>query len=330
LRAIGISRYGDSSVLENWDLPVPEAGSGEAVVAVHYAGVNFMDVHTRQGKYASSTTYRVGLPVTLGMEGSGVVVDVGPDVDDLRVGDRVAWCLSWGSFAQYARVPVARLAPVPDEFDLADAATTIFQGCTAHYLVNDVARLGPGMTCLVHAASGSIGRLVVQMATARGADVLATASSDAKAEVAKSCGARLVVSYYDDDFSRRVRDATGGRGVDVTFDAVGAPTLRDSMRATATKGMVVNYGAVGGALGDLDPLELGESGSLFLTRPRLADYIATRDDLVRRSRDVFAEVQTGTLRVARGRTFSLETVREALDELEYRRQAGKSVVEIPR
>jgi NADPH2:quinone reductase len=234
MKAIGISRYGDASVIEHWEVPVPPPGPGEALVKVHYAGVNFMDVHTRQGKYATSSTYPVRLPVTLGMEGAGEVVDCGLGVSDVAVGDRVAWCLSWGSYAEFALVPVTRLALVPDDLGLDVAAASIFQGCTAHYLVHDVAKLRSGMTCLVHAASGAIAQLLIQMAKREGVRVLATTSSEAKANVARSRGAEAVFTY--DHFADDVLAATDGCGADVTFDSLGAPTLRGSFCATRTRG----------------------------------------------------------------------------------------------
>ena len=328
MRAVGITRYGDASVLERWEVPVPVPGPAEAVVKVHYAGINFMDVHTRQGKYATSSTYRVSLPVTLGMEGAGEVMSCGPGVDDVVVGERVAWCLSWGSYAQYALVPVARLARIPDELGFDMAAASIFQGCTAHYLVNDVARLGPGTTCLVHAASGAIGQLLIQMAKCHGARVMATTSSPAKADVARSLGADDVFAYDEGHFADAVLEVTEGRGVDVTFDSLGAPTLRDSMRCTRTRGLVVNYGSVAGSVRDLDPIELGEAGSLILTRPRLADYIANRGELQRRADDVFSGLLRGQWRVDITGEFTLDTVEQAMADLERRRQIGKAVVRI--
>ncbi len=328
MRAIGISRYGDESVLEDWDLEVPTAAIGEAVVEVHVAGINFMDIHTRQGKYANSTTYPVHLPVTLGMEGAGIVRSVGPGVVNVAPGERVAWCLSWGSYAQYALVPVSRLATVPDELTLDLAAASLFQGCTAHYLVKDVARLEPGVTCLVHAASGAIGSLLVQMARQRGARVLATASSAYKAQAARDSGADDVFSYGAGRFVDDVLAATDGRGVDVTFDALGQTTLRDSFRATRTRGVVINYGSVAGSVVDLDPVELGEAGSLWLTRPRLADYISDRDSLQRRAHDVFGALLTGDLRVTLGGEYGFDSIRDAHASLEERRQIGKAVLRV--
>lgn len=328
MRALGISRYGDESVMERWEIPVPVVGPDHVLVRVHYAGVNFMDIHTRQGKYAASSTYRVGLPVVLGMEGAGEVVAVGAEVHDVVPGERVAWCLSWGSFAEFAAVPRARLAHVPDDIGLDVAAASLFAGCTAHYLANDVAQLAAGMTCLVHAASGTIGQLLVEMAGVRGARVLATTSTPLKAAVARARGAGEAFVYDDGGFVENVLAATGGRGVDVSFDALGAPTLRGSLRCTRPRGLVVNYGSVGGAVHDLDPLELGEEGSLFLTRPRLADYISTRDELRRRSDDLFEGIRRGAWGVDIADVVTLDHAGDALSELEGRRRVGKALVRI--
>jgi NADPH2:quinone reductase len=262
------------------------------------------------------------------MEGAGEVLAVGPGVDDVVPGERVAWCLSWGSFAEFALVPRARLAHVPDDIGLDVAAASLFAGCTAHYLVRDVAHVAAGMTCLVHAASGTIGQLLIQMSGERGARVLATTSTELKAAIARAKGAGEAFVYDDGGFVEDVLAATGGRGVDVSFDALGAPTLRDSLRSTRPRGLVVNYGSVGGAVHDLDPLELGEAGSLFLTRPRLADYIATRDELQRRSEDLFEGIRRGAWGVDIADVVTLDEAGNALSELEGRRRIGKALVKI--
>lgn len=327
MKCIRIERYGGPEVLIGDEVSVPEPGPGEVLVRVRHAGINFMDIHTRQGKYENSRTYPVRLPCTLGMEGAGEVARCGAGVQDFAEGSRVAWCLSWGSYAEFAVVPAWMLAPVPDEVSLEQAAVSVFPGCTAHYLVHDVGAIGPGRTCLVHAASGTIGQLIVQMAVERGATVYATASSPEKAQAARRRGASAVWGYAN--FAQEVRDATGGRGVDVVFDAVGRDTLRNSMRATRTRGLVVNYGAVSGAVRDLDPLELGEAGSLYLTRPRLADHIADGETLRRRARDVFQAIALGTLSLDIVARHTLDTVKAAHAALEERRVIGKSVLTLP-
>lgn len=328
MRAIRIERYGGPEVLRRVDIDVPTPAPGEVLVRVACAGINFMDIHTRQGKYRNSHTYPVRAPCTLGMEGAGEVVDTGPDVTSIKSGDRVAWCISWGAYAEYAVVPAFRAARIPPAISYELAAAAIFQGSTAHYLIEDVAQLRPGSTCLVHAASGGIGQILVQLAKRRGALVFATASTDAKAEIAREHGADRVMLYENGRFADHVRAATAGRGVDVVFDAVGRTTLRDSFRATRTRGLVINYGAVSGSLDDLDPYELGEAGSLFLTRPRLADHLADGPTVQRRADEIFAALEDGTLRLEISGRYSLDQVEIAHAALEERRQPGKSILRI--
>lgn len=328
MRAIQIERYGGPEVLLRREIPIPVPAAGEVLVRVAVAGVNFMDIHTRQGKYANSRTYPVPLPCTLGMEGAGEVVAVGDGVDGCAPGDRVAWCISWGSYAEYAVVPARLIAPVPPALPLELAGAAIFQGSTAHYLINDVAGLEPGNTCLVHAAAGAIGQLLVQLAKARGVTVYATAGSAPKAEIARALGASAVFSYEEGQFADEIIERTNGRGVDVVFDAVGRTTLRHSFRCTRVRGLVVNYGAVSGAVRDLDPLELGEAGSLFLTRPRLADHIADQASVRRRAHDVFAALLDGTLKISISGRYALDEVENAHARLESRTETGKSIVRL--
>lgn len=328
MRAIQIHEYGGPEVLRRVEIEVPKPSPGEVLVRVVTAGINFMDVHTRQGKYRDSRTYPVRIPCTLGMEGAGEVVEVSAGVTSCRKGDRVAWCISWGAYAEYAVVPAARLARLPDGIGYDIAAAAIFQGSTAHYLLEDVAHIGPGSTCLVHAASGGIGQLLVQLAKRRGAQVFATTSSPDKVALAKSRGADHVLMYEDGAFADRIRELTHGRGVDVVFDAVGRTTLRDSFRATRTRGLVVNYGSVTGPMRDFDPYELGEAGSLFLTRPRLADHLADGETVQRRADDIFDAIQQGALRVEINGRYTLDTVEAAHAALEERRQSGKAVMDI--
>jgi NADPH2:quinone reductase len=328
VKAIGISRYGDESVVERWNVPVPEPGPSEVLVSVAFAGVNFMDVHTRQGKYERSRTYPLHLPLTLGMEGAGTVVGVGADCANVAVGDRVAWCLAWGSYAEFAVIPLRRLVKVPSTIELSVAAASLFQGCTAHYLSYDVGGLDAESTCLIHAASGAIGQLLIQFAKKAGATVYATTSTPEKARVALARGADAVVLYNDGGFVEEVLSATGGQGVDVVFDAVGAPTLRDSFRATRSRGVVVNYGSVAGSIRDLDPIDLGEAGSLWLTRPRLADYIPDRATIQHRADAVFDGLADGTLTVQLGGEYTFDDVEVAHAALEDRRQIGKSILRV--
>lgn len=310
------------------DIAVPVAGHGEVLVRISHAGINFMDIHTRQGKYAASRTYPVTLPCTLGMEGAGRVAAVGAGVESLRPGDRIAYCIVWGSYAEFAVVPAWRVVKVPDALPLEMAAASVFHGFTAHYLAHDVGRLVPGVTCLVHAASGGIGQILIQLAKRSGARIFATTSTPQKAEVARARGADVAMLYDDGRFVDVIHEQTNGRGVDVVFDPIGQATLRHSFRATRKRGLVVNYGAVSGPVRDLDPIELGEAGSLFLTRPRLADHLPDAATTQRRADDIFAALLDGSLKINIAGHYTLDTVEEAHAALEERRMIGKPVLVI--
>ena len=328
VRAIQIDRYGGPEVIVRRELPVPAPGPGEVLIRLAYSGINFMDIHTRQGKYAGSRTYPQTLPTTLGIEGAGTVEALGSGVEDFHVGDRVAYCLSWGSYAEYAIVAAWRAVRIPEELSLELAAASMFHGLTAHYLAYDLGRFGPGVTCLVHSASGGIGQLLVQLGARLGATVYATTSTEAKAQVARKRGAAAAFLYDGGRFAETVRDLTGGRGVDVVFDAIGKPTLRDSLRATRTKGLVVSFGSVGGNLKDLDPIELGEAGSLFLTRPRLADHLTDAATIRRRAADIFTALIDGSLSIEIAGRYTLEDVERAHQDLENRHTVGKPLIQM--
>ncbi len=328
MRAVQIDRYGGPETIVHREVPTPAPGPGEVLIRIACSGVNFMDIHTRQGKYAASRTYPQTLPTTLGIEGAGTIEAIGSDVSGFRAGDRVAYCLSWGSYANFAVVAAWRVVHVPDGLPLELAAASLFHGLTAHYLANDVGRLAPGKTCLVLAASGGIGQLLIQMATRLGATVYATTSSNAKAEIARKRGAAAAFLYEDGRFADTVRERTGGRGVDVVFDPVGKPTFRDSLRAIRTRGLMVSYGSVGGPVQDLDPIELGEAGSLFLTRPRLADHLPDAETIRRRAADIFAALLHGSLSIEIAGRYALEEVERAHEELAGRRTVGKPILQI--
>ncbi len=328
MRAVQIDRYGGPEVLDLRELPVPEPTAGTALVRVHHAGVNVMDVATRVGRYEHSRTYPVRLPTTMGMEAAGVVESVGPGVTAVAPGARVAYCLVWNAYADYAVVPAWRLAPVPDDLPLDVAAALTFQGLTAHYLATDVGRLGPGRTCLVHAAAGGVGQLLTGLARQLGATVYGTVRRDAQVATARERGATDVFSSDDGAFVTAVREATGGRGVDVVFDPIGRPTLRHDLEATATRGLVVSYGSSGGAVDDLDPGELGEAGSLYLTRPRLGDHLPDGETIRRRAAELYRAAADGTVGLTPGRRYSLEDAPQAHRDLEERASGGKSVLDV--
>src|ERR1700730_2257086 len=287
MRAVQIDHYGGPEVIIRRGLPVPNPRPGELLIRLAYSGINFMDIHTRQGKYAASRTYPQTMPTTLGIEGAGTVEAGGSGVYDFRVREKVAYCLSWGSYADYAIVAAWRVVHVPEELPLELAAAAMFHGLTAHYLAYDLGKFGPGVTCLVHSASGGIGQLLVQIGARLGATIYATTSTEAKAQVARKRGATAAFLYDDGRFADTARDLTGGRGVDVVFDPVGKPTFRDSLRATRTKGLVVSFGSVGGSVKDIDPIELGEAGSLLLSSARLADHLTGSDNIPRPASDIF-------------------------------------------
>jgi NADPH2:quinone reductase len=326
MKSIQIDRYGGPEVLTRREVPMPVPQRGEVLIRLEYSGINFMDVHTRQGKYEGSRTYPVSLPATLGIEGAGTVVDVGDEVQEFGIGDRVAYCLHWSSYAEFAVVPAWRVVKVPDALPLQMAAASLFHGFTAHYLVNDLGELGPGRSCLVHAASGGIGQILIQLARRAGARVFATTSTIEKAQVARSYGVDLATLYDEGRFADVIRDATGGQGVDVVFDAVGKTTLRDSFRATRKRGLVVNYGSVSGAVNDLDPIELGEAGSLFLTRPRLADHLEDAATIRRRADDLFSALVDGSLTILIAGCYTFDNVEDAHEALEQRRMIGKPLL----
>lgn len=326
MKALCIDAYGGPEQVRLRDLPVPAPGTGEVRVRLAAAGINFMDIHTCQGKYASSRTYPQRLPTTLGIEGAGRIDAVGEGVTEFRLGQRVAWCLVWGSYAEYAIVPAARLVALPDAIAEETAVAVLFHGLTAQYLIHDTARLAPGMVALVLAASGGIGQMLLALGSRAGARMLGVTSDPAKAALARARGAAEVFLYENGGFAAAARAATGGRGVDVVFDPIGAPSLRDSFRAARRQGLIIAFGSVGGSVRDLDPIELGEAGSLFLTRPRLADHIADSATLRRRAADIFAAIADGTLQVEIAGRYRLEQVAEAHAALEGRRLVGKPVL----
>ena len=328
MKAIQIDRYGGPETLRERDVPKPTPGPEEVLIKLAYSGINFMDIHTRQGKYAGSRTYPQLLPTTLGIEGAGIIEATGSEVAGFEAGDRVAYCLAWSSYAEFATVPARRVVPVPDDLSLELAAASLFHGLTAHYLANDLGQLAPGVTCLVHAASGGIGQLLVQLGKRAGATVYAVTSTEQKAAAARQRGATAALLYDNGGFADAVRDLTGGRGVDVVFDPIGKPTFRDSLRATRTKGLIVSFGSVGGPVRDIDPIELGEAGSLFLTRPRLADHISDAETLRRRARDIFSALMDGSLSIDIARRYTLGQVALAHDDLEGRRIIGKPLIKI--
>lgn len=322
---MGVRAFGGAEALELLDWPMPEPGPGEARVKLTVAGVNFMDVYMRSGQYARSKTYATPLPLLLGMEGAGVVDTVGPGVEGLRPGERVAYCISRGAYAPYAVVPAWKLVPVPDCIDWPLAAALQLQGSTAHYLTHSLFPLQAGEACLVHAGAGGVGQLLIQLAKARGARVLTTVGSPEKAAIARRLGADETILYREVDFREAVLTATAGAGVDVAYDSVGRDTIHKSIRSLKRRGTCVMFGASSGQVDGIAPLELAEAGSVFFTRPHLADYMQPHE-VRSRARELFALAGSGRLEVTIDRTFPLAELAQAHRLLEGRQTRGKLLV----
>jgi NADPH2:quinone reductase len=322
MNAIRIHEPGGAEAMRLERVPVPRPGAGEALVRLEAAGVNFIDVYKRSG------VYTVPLPATLGEEGAGTVADTGDGVDVVRAGDRVAWAGVMGAYAEYALVRAERLVPLPDGVSARQGAAVMLQGMTAHYLATSTFPLAEGDACLVHAAAGGVGLLLVQMARRRGAHVIATAGSDEKAELARAAGAHEVIVYTRDDFAAETMRITGGRGVRVVYDSVGRSTFRAGLDVLAPRGMMVLFGQSSGAVEPVDPQLLNQKGSLFLTRPTLGHYTATREELLGRAGELFEWIARGELDVRIGAEFPLAEAAEAHRALEGRRTTGKVLLRV--
>ncbi|MGL5818896.1 MAG: quinone oxidoreductase family protein [Phycicoccus sp.] len=316
--ALVVTRHGGRDVLAVEDRPVSDPRPGEVLVEVAAAGVNFIDVYQREGVYPGET------PFVAGNEGAGVVLAVGAGVDTVGVGDRVAWPHGLGSAARLSVQPARTLVAVPDDVDLEVAAALMLQGLTAHYLVTSSYPVADGTVALVHAAAGGVGQLLVQQVHRRGGTVVATAGGPEKCDVARGLGAEHVIDYRAvDDLAAAVREATGGRGVDVAYDGVGKDTFDDSLDALRLRGTLVLYGGASGQVPPFDVQRLNRGGSLTLTRPKLNDFVATREELEWRAGEVFAAVADGSLRVEIGGRYPLADASSAYDDLENRRTRGK-------
>ncbi|GLZ02802.1 quinone oxidoreductase [Actinomadura sp. NBRC 104412] len=315
MRAIVVSRNGGPEVLEATEREDPVPGPGEVLIELAASGVNYIDVYFRTGAYPQPTPY---VP---GVEGAGTVAALGEGVTDFSVGDRVAWVNVPGSYAQYAAVPADLVVPVPDEVDLQVAAASLLQGVTAEYLTRSTDQVRPGDTVLVHAAAGGMGLLLVQLCKLLGARVIGTVSTPEKEKTARDAGADEIVGY--DGFAEEVRRLTGGEGVAVVYDGVGAPTFDGSLASLRRRGMMVLYGAAGGRVEPVDPQRLNTAGSLFLTRPTLYHYTHTREELLERATAVYGWVASGDLRVHIGHRYDVADARAAHEDLEARRTTGK-------
>lgn len=317
MKAIRIDGFGGPEVLHVAELPDLSPGPGQLLVRVEAAGLNFIDVYHRVGLYPNP------LPLVPGMEGAGVVKGVGTGVTGWNAGDRVAWAGGLGAYAEQVLRPADRVVGIPAGMGTDTAAAVMLQGMTAHYLSTSTFPLAKGHTCLVHAAAGGVGLLLVQMAKRRGARVIGTVGTEAKAALARGAGADEVILYSREDFLEAVRRLTGGRGVDVVYDSVGKATAEKSLDCLVPRGMMVFYGNASGPVPPIDPLALSRRGSLFLTRPTLIHYVADRASLEARAADVLGDVAAGRLSVRIDRTYPLAEAAEAHRALEGRQTAGK-------
>jgi NADPH2:quinone reductase len=317
MNAIQVKRAGGPEVLELVDLAVPEAKGAEAVVKIVAAGVNFIDVYYREGRY------KAVMPFVPGQEAAGNVVAVGRDVTNVKVGDRVAYTMVLGSYAEYAIVAADRLVNIPTDVSYEQAAAVMLQGMTAHYLCHDTYTLKKGETALVHAAAGGVGLLLVQMAHAIGARVIGTVSTEEKAKLAREAGAEEVILYTQTDFESETRRLTDGKGVDVVYDSVGKTTFEKGLNILRPLGYMVLFGGSSGAVPPFDLIQLSQKGSLYVTRPTLTHYVATREDLDMRARAVFDMTIAGKLKLRIAHTYPLKDATQAHRDLEGRRTTGK-------
>ena len=318
MKAIRVHVCGGADALRYDDVAVPTPRAGEALVKIAAIGVNFIDVQHREGRYKPPS-----LPFTLGSEASGTVAAVGEGVTEVAVGDRVAYTMVLGTYAEYATVAAQRLVKLPASVDVHTAAAVMLQGITAHYLTHSTYPLAHGSTALVHAAAGGVGQLIVQVARLRGATVYGTVGSAAKAEIAKRAGAAATIDYTRQDFAAEIKRLTNGRGVDVVYDSVGKDTFDRSLDCLRARGYLALFGFSSGPVAPFDPAILGYKGSLFLTRPGLNQHIATRDELVGRAEDLFGWLAAGKLSITVDRVLPLAEAAQAHRDLEGRRTAGK-------
>lgn len=320
MKAIRIHNHGGPEVLTYEDVAVPEPRAGEARVKIEASGVNFIDIYHRTGLYPMNR------PCILGSEGAGVVDAVGEGVTEVKQGDRVAYAMIPGSYAEYAVVPAGKLVPVPDDIDAKSAAGIMLQGMTAHYLTHSTYPLQKDETALVHAAAGGVGLLLVQVAKMLGARVIGTVSTEAKADLVRKTGADEIILYTQADFLAEAKRITNGQGVHVVYDSVGATTFEKSLDCLRPRGYLVLFGQSSGPVAAFDPAKLAAKGSLFLTRPSLAHYTLTRAELLRRATDLFDWMQGGKLKLRIEKTLPLQDACEAQQLLEKRRTTGKLIL----
>jgi NADPH:quinone reductase len=317
MKAIRVHAPGAADVMKFEDVAEPKPKAGEAIVKVDAAGLNYIDVYQRSG------LYKLEMPLTLGLEAGGAVTAVGEGVKEVKVGDKVAYTGVPGAYAQYAAVPAARLVVLPQGVSTKQGAAIMLQGMTAHYLASSTYPLKKGDTCLVHAAAGGVGLILCQIAKLRGAKVIGTVGTEEKAKLAREAGADETILYTKQDFAAEVKRITGGKGLQVVYDSVGKDTWDGSLNCCAPRGMVALYGQSSGPIGQIDPQILNTKGSLFLTRPSLNAYIATREELQQRSGELFGWIGEGKLKLRMEFEFPLKDAAQAHKALEGRKTTGK-------
>lgn len=320
MKAVRVHEYGGPESMKLEELPTPQPGPGQVLVKVEAAGVNFIDIYQRSGQYQGA------LPLPMGSEGAGTVEATGPNVSDLKVGDRVGWKDVQGSYATHVVAPAEKLVPLPPKLEAQDGAAIMLQGLTAHYLTHSTYPLKSGETCLLHAAAGGVGTLLTQMAKMRGARVIGTVSTEAKAALAREAGVDEVILYTQQDFEAEVKRLTDGKGVPVVYDSVGKDTFDKSLNCLKPRGYLVLFGQSSGAVPPFNPQTLNAKGSLFLTRPSLGHYTLTREELLQRAGDVLGWVAEGKLRVWVDRTYPLAEAAQAHAALAGRQTTGKVVL----
>ncbi len=317
MKAVRVHQHGGPEVMKLEELPTPAPGPGQARIKIEACGVNFIDIYQRSGLYKGA------LPFALGLEGAGTVEAAGPNVTEVKVGDRVAWTGVPGSYATHNVIPADRLVVLPAKLSFQDGAAAMLQGMTAHYLSHATYPLKPGDSCLVHAAAGGVGLLLCQMAKMRGARVIGTVSTEAKAKLAREAGADEVILYTREDFEAEVKRLTGGKGVNVVYDSVGKDTFDKSLNCLAPRGYLVFFGQSSGPVPPFDAQVLGAKGALFLTRPSLVNYTGTREELLQRAGDVLGWIAAGKLRLRVERTYPVAEAAEAHKALAGRQTTGK-------
>lgn len=317
MRAIQVQKTGGPEVLTLADLPVPKPKPNEVIVKIAAAGVNFIDIYFREGRYPSA------LPFVDGQEAAGTVTEVGSEVKSVKAGDRVAYTGIIGAYAEYAAVPAERVVQVPQGITDHQAAAVMLQGMTAHYLVYSTYPLKNGETVLIHAAAGGVGLLLVQLAKNLGARVIGTAGTDEKAQLAHEAGADEVIVYTRQDFEAETKRLTDNKGVNVIYDGVGKSTFDQDLNLLRPRGYLVLFGGASGPVPPFDPIRLSQKGSLFLTRPTLLNYIASREELEQRSSDLFRMIAAGNLKLRISHTYKLQDAQQAHRDLEGRKTTGK-------